>query len=177
MALLSESGEVPLIRRHKTRPVNGRSAVRNPLRKIESPLLRVLLALTLDILVFAFSLAFSANWNDISLTASMIFGFLCLAVIGFFVSPTMAVAEAIGSRPMLLFSLIGYLIAIVAFIVQIKSRRLLPCCVAFLIYVLFAYFSFKMLEKSIGPGLEEDDNAYIINEEKNASPGVEVSED
>ncbi len=124
--------------------------MRNPLRKIDSPFLRVLLALTIDVLVFASVLASLTKWNDISIRrVSQIFDFLLLAVIGFFVSPTMAVAEALGTRPTLLLSVIGFLIAIVAFLVQVKSKRLLPCCVAFLVYVLFAYLSLKMLEKSI----------------------------
>ena len=122
--------------------------MRNPFCKIDNLLSRVAIALVFDVLVFALVMALLAIVTFAQL-ALFIINVLEVGVVVFFLSPALAVAEAMGSKPTLLLSVVGCLIAMVAFVVQVGSRRLVFACLAMLVYVVFAFYSWRMIEKSL----------------------------
>ena len=130
--------------------VNGRNVVRNPLTKIESAFLRAVAAFMVDVAVITVVFAVSADDTDMSFV-SLIFGMVALAALGFFVCPIMAVPEVFGTRPTLFLSLFGMVLALVVFLVQIRSKKVSLFLLTLLIQGLVAYSSVRMLQKSIGP--------------------------
>ena len=106
------------------------------------------MALAVDVLIFASVMALFAIVTYAQL-APFIINVLEVGVVVFFLSPALAVAEAIGSKPTLLLSVVGYLIAMTVFVVQVRSRSLVFACLAMLVYVAFAFYSWRMIEKSL----------------------------